>query len=146
MLAWRAAGYCLRELFGDVLGGIRDEFETREIAEAEEMRDITPPASVKSKPTPPKPPKPPAPPSAKTIDADPVTEQPAGGSEFVLGDFLDEIETVIAGAKDEADVEEIWTDFDAPAVLETEGHADMIDAAFAIKTRRLAQLSSLNGG
>ncbi|QIG67296.1 single-strand DNA binding RecT-like protein [Rhizobium phage RHph_TM3_3_3] len=147
MLAWRAAGYCLRELFGDVLGGIRDEFETREIADAEEMRDITPAAeSVESKPTPPKPLKPPAPPSATTIDADPVTEKPAGGSEFVLGDFLDEIETAIAGAKDEADVEEIWTDFDAPAVLETEGHADMIDAAFAIKTRRLAQLSSLNGG
>jgi hypothetical protein len=52
----------------------------------------------------------------------------------------------VAGAKDEADVEEIWNDFDAPAVLETEGHADMIEAAFAIKTRRLAQLSTLNGG
>ncbi|MGV4796173.1 hypothetical protein [Rhizobium sp. F40D2] len=148
MLAWRAAGYCLRELFGDVLGGIRDEFEVREIADAEEMRDITPMAeSVESKPTPPKPPKPPAPPSVgKTIDADPVTEKQDGGSEFVLGDFLDEIETTLAGAKDEADVEEIWNDFDAPAVLETEGHVDMIDAAFAIKTRRLAQLSSLNGG
>lgn len=144
MLAWRAAGYCLRELFGDVLGGIRDEFEVREIADAEEMRDITPATeSVESKPTPPKPP---APPSAKTIEADPVTETQDGESEFVLGDFLDEIETALASAKDEADVEEIWTDFDAPAVLETEGHADMIDAAFAIKTRRLAQLSPMNGG
>lgn len=149
MLAWRAAGYCLRELFGDVLGGIRDEFEVREIADAdaEEMRDITPPAeTVASKPSPPKPPKPPAPPSAKTIDADPVAEKQDGGSEFVLGDFLDEIETTLGGAKDEADVEEIWNDFDAPAVLETEGHADMIEAAFAIKTRRLAQLSPMNGG
>jgi len=147
MLAWRAAGYCLRELFGDVLGGIRDEFEAREIADPEEMRDITPTTEpVEAKPTPPKPPKPPAPPSATTIDADPVTEQPAGESEFSLGDFLDEIETAIAGAKDEADVEDAWNDFDAPAVLETEGHSDMIDAAFAIKTRRLAQLSSLNGG
>ncbi|QJS27429.1 hypothetical protein [Rhizobium ruizarguesonis] len=146
MLAWRSAGYCLRELFGDVLGGIRDEFEVREIAEAEAMRDITPLAeSVESKPTPPKPPKPPAPPSAKTIEAEP-DEKPSEASEFVLGDFLDEIETAVAGAKDEADVEEIWNDFDAPAVLETEGHADMIEAAFAIKTRRLAQLSSLNGG
>ncbi|MGO8422307.1 recombinase family protein [Rhizobium ruizarguesonis] len=144
MLAWRAAGYCLRELFGDVLGGIRDEFEVREIAEAEEMRDITPPAAADSKPTPPKPPKPPAPPSAKTIEAEP--EKPADSAEFVLGDFLDEIETALAGAKDEAEVEEIWNDFDAPAVLETEGHEDMIEAAFAIKMRRLAQLSSLNGG
>jgi hypothetical protein len=32
MKQWRAAGFCLRELFGDVLGGIRDEFEAREIA------------------------------------------------------------------------------------------------------------------
>ncbi|NNU66575.1 hypothetical protein G9X67_14980 [Rhizobium sp. WYCCWR 11152] len=144
MLAWRAAGYCLRELFGDVLGGIRDEFEVREIAEAEEMRDITPPAAAESKPTPPKPPKPPAPPSAKTIEAEP--EKAADPAEFVLGDFLDEIETALAGAKDEADVEEIWNDLDAPAVLETEGHDDMIEAAFAIKTRRLAQLSTLNGG
>jgi hypothetical protein len=144
MLAWRAAGYCLRELFGDVLGGIRDEFEVREIAEAEEMRDITPPAAAENKPTPPKPPKPPAPPSAKTIEAEP--EKSADSAEFVLGDFLTEIETALAGAKDEADVEEIWTDFDAPSVLETEGHEDMIEAAFAIKTRRLAQLSTLNGG
>ncbi|MGZ2501791.1 hypothetical protein EHI47_11500 [Rhizobium leguminosarum] len=144
MLAWRAAGYCLRELFGDVLGGIRDEFEVREIAEAEEMRDITPPAAAENKPTPPKPPEPPAPPSAKTIEAEP--ERPADSAEFVLGDFLTEIETALAGAKDEADVEEIWNDFDAPAVLETEGHEDMIEAAFAIKTRRLAQLSNLNGG
>jgi len=146
MLAWRAAGYCLRELFGDVLGGIRDEFEVREIAEAEEMRDITPPAASENKPTPPKPPKPPAPPSAKTIEAEPVTENQDGEIEFSLGDYLDEIETAMAGAKDEADVEEIWNDFDASAVLETEGHSDMIEAAFAIKTRRLAQLSSLNGG
>jgi hypothetical protein len=145
MLAWRAAGYCLRELFGDVLGGIRDEFEVREIAEAEEMRDITPVAGAESKPTPPKPPRPPAPLSAKTIEAEPG-EKPSDVSEFSLGDFLDEIETAIAGAKDEADVEEIWNDFDAPAVLETEGHEDMIEAAFAIKTRRLAALSPMNGG
>ncbi|KQV28140.1 hypothetical protein ASC97_07275 [Rhizobium sp. Root1203] len=145
MLAWRAAGYCLRELFGDVLGGIRDEFEAREIADLDEMRVVSPPVS-ESKPTPPKPPKPPAPPAAKTIDADPVVDQKQREGEFALGDFLDEIETALSGANDEADVEEIWNDFDAPAVLETEGHADTIDAAFAIKTRRLAQLSPMNGG
>lgn len=146
MIAWRAAGYCLRELFGDVLGGIRDEFEAREIAELDEMRDVTPPSEGKAGPSkPPVPPKPPAPPTAKTIDAEPEkpSEQTA---EFILGDFLSEIETSLAGAKDEVEVEEIWTDFDAPAVLETNGHADMIDAAFAIKNRRLAQLSPLNGG
>ena len=142
MLAWRAAGYCLRELFGDVLGGIRDEFEVREIDEVETMRDITP-----EKPAlPPKPPAPPAPPgkAAETVEAAQVTEPTE--SEFALGDFLEQIETGLAGAKDEVEVEEIWTDFDAPAVLESNGHADMIEAAVSIKQRRLAQLSPLNGG
>lgn len=143
MLAWRAAGYCLRELFGDVLGGIRDEFEAREIADVEEMRDVTP--SAEAKPTPPKPPKPPAPPVAKTIEAEAAPMVEDDGA-FDLGAFLENIETSLSGAKDEASVEEIWTDFDAPAVLESEGHADMIDAAFSIKTRRLALLSTLNGG
>lgn len=140
MLAWRSAGYCLRELFGDVLGGIRDEFEVREIDEVETMRDITP-----EKPAlPPKPPAPPAPPAkaAETVDAKLEATEP----EFVLGDFLEQIETGLAGAKDEVEVEEIWTDFDAPAVLESNGHADMIEAAVSIKQRRLAQLSPLNGG
>lgn len=142
MLAWRAAGYCLRELFGDVLGGIRDEYEVREIDEAETMRDITP-----EKPSlPPKPPAPPAPPphAAEPVESAPVTEPTA--PEFNLGDFLEQIETGLAGAKDETDVAEIWNDFDAPAVLETNGHADMIDTAFAIRDRRLAQLAPLNGG
>lgn len=143
MLAWRAAGYCLRELFGDVLGGIRDEFEVREIADTEELRDVTPAAAAVTKPQPPKPPAPPAPPSAKVIEAEP---DQAAESQFNLGDFLDEIETSLAGAKDEADVEEIWTDFDAPAVLETEGHADMIDAAYAIRDRRLSALSTVSAG
>ncbi|MBD9510041.1 hypothetical protein IB265_25025 [Ensifer sp. ENS10] len=142
MLAWRAAGYCLRELFGDVLGGIRDEFEVREIDEVETMRDITP-----EKPAlPPKPPAPPAPPAkaTETVETAPVTEPTE--QEFNLGDFLEQIETGLAGAKDETDVAEIWNDFDAPAVLETNGHADMIDTAFAIRDRRLAQLAPLNGG
>lgn len=148
MAGWRAAGYCLRELFGDVLGGIRDEYEAREIADAEEMRNITPEPAAESKQTPPKPPKPPAPPSAaKTIDAEPVKDTAEeAAAEFDLGAYLDEIETALASAKDEASVEEIWNDFDAPATLESEGHADMIDAALAIKTRRLAVLSPLNGG
>lgn len=145
MLAWRAAGYCLRELFGDVLGGIRDEFEAREIADAESMRDITLSAE-ESKPILPKPPKPPSPPAAKAVEAQPAQAEPPAEEGFHLGDFLESLETAIAGAKDEVEVEEIWTDFDAPAVLETEGHADLIDTAFSIKTRRLALLSPLNGG
>lgn len=144
MLAWRAAGYCLRELFGDVLGGIRDEFEAREIADAEEMRDITP----TERPAPPKPPAPPAPPSAKTIEAEPeaTTEEQPAESDFDLGAFLEEVETSLATAKDTASAAEIWNDYDAPAILESNGHADMIDAAYAIRDRAYAKLEPYNGG
>lgn len=142
MLAWRAAGYCLRELFGDVLGGIRDEFEAREIADTEEMRDITP----TDRPAPPKPPAPPAPPSAKTIEADPAaTEEQPSEADFDLGAFLEEIETSLATAKDSASAAEIWNAYDAPAILESNGHADMIDTAYAIRDRAYLKLEPLGG-
>lgn len=152
MLSWRAAGYCLRELFGDVLGGIRDEFEEREIARSTqrdepEMRDITPAdqsAPAKKSLTPPRPPKAGAEPAKE--DTAPVDDLQHGDGEFDLGEFMEDLETSLATAKDEESVEEIWTDFDAPAVLETEGHADMIDAAFAVRDRELARLNGLNGG
>jgi len=144
MLAWRAAGYCLRELFGDVLGGIRDEFEAREIADAEDMRDITP----AERPAPPKPPAPPTPPISKVIEAEPqpATEEQPAESDFDLGAFLEEIETSLATAKDSASAAEIWNDYDAPAILESHGHADMIDAAYAIRDRAYAKLEPYNGG
>jgi hypothetical protein len=53
MQQWRAAGYCLRELFADVLGGITDEYEAREIAgeiyepEASKTLDLQPPSPSK---------------------------------------------------------------------------------------------------
>lgn len=49
MMMWRAAGYCLRWLFADVLGGMPDEYEAREI---EDMVDITPPRTA-TRPAPP---------------------------------------------------------------------------------------------
>jgi hypothetical protein len=144
MLAWRAAGYCLRELFGDVLGGIRDEFEAREIAEADEMRDITP----AERPAPPKPPAPPTPPTSMVIEAEPqpATEEQSAESDFDLGAFLEELETSLATAKDSASAAEIWNDYDAPAILETNGHTDMIDTAYAMRDRAYAKLETLNGG
>lgn len=138
MLRHKAMIQAARYAFG--FSGIYDEDEGRKIAE---MRDVTP--APEAKQTPPKPPRPPAPPVAKTIEAEAAPMAEDDGA-FDLGAFLENIETSLAGAKDEADVEEIWTDFDAPAVLESAGHADMIDAAFSIKDRRLAQLSTLNGG
>lgn len=47
MLGWRAAGFCLRELFGDVLGGITDDWEAREISG---MVDISPQQQAPTKP------------------------------------------------------------------------------------------------
>lgn len=139
MLRHKAMIQAARYAFG--FSGIYDEDEGSKIAE---MRDVTPAK-------PPVPPKPPAPPAAatiqdnepKTIEAEPFIET---DDQFNLGDFLEQIEIGLAGAKDETQVEEIWTDFDAPAVLETNGHADMLDTAFAIRDRRLAQLAPLNGG
>jgi hypothetical protein len=56
MMMWRSVGYCLRWLFADVLGGMPDEYEAREI---EAMIDITPAlppraeSAASSRPTPP---------------------------------------------------------------------------------------------
>ncbi|MBD9635430.1 phage recombination protein Bet [Ensifer sp. ENS07] len=116
-------------------------------AEEMEGRVIDHEASERVSPQPP--PKPPAPPAPPTMAAAPIESEPVGETteaQFVLGDFLEQIETGLAGAKDETQVEEIWNDFDAPAVLETNGHADMIDTAFAIRDRRLSQLSTVAAG
>lgn len=137
MLRHKAMIQAARYAFG--FSGIYDEDEGRKIAE---MRDVTP----ESRPTPPKPPKPPAPPSAKTIDAEPAQSEQPNESEFDLGGYLEEIETALASAADAETVETIWTDFDTPATLETEGHADMIDAAYSIRDRALAKFATLNGG
>ena len=156
MIAWRAAGYCLRELFGDVLGGIRDEFEAREISDVEEMRDITPP-------TPPAPPKPPAPPSstkqtekaepaidhvADSIDADQPEEAVTidgeilgpddGGEEFDATGFFEALEAELTQAATVEDLEEAWMARDPLAVFD--GDDINIGIAKAIKNRALKNL------
>jgi hypothetical protein len=52
MLQWRATGYCMRWLFADVLGGMLDEFEARDI---EMLVDVTPPRQIDSTVPPPPP-------------------------------------------------------------------------------------------
>jgi len=143
MLAWRAAGYCLRELFGDVLGGIRDEFEAREIADAEDMRDVTP-----HNHTPPVPPVPPAPPveDAEVVDVtlEATDEAPAAEEPIDTAEFFGELEEAMSVAMDEATIEEIWS------VLDPEGTFDgddvNLEIAHKIKQRRLAQIHPVNGG
>lgn len=138
MIAWRAAGYCLRELFGDVLGGIRDEFEAREI-DADEMRDVTPRQ-------PPAPPMPPSPPTedANVIDVTAEEQQPTDVDQIDPAEFFEELEEALSGAMDEATVEEIWTGLDPEGTFD--GDDTNIEIAQKIKARRLAQLHPMNGG
>lgn len=131
MLAWRAAGYCLRELFGDVLGGIRDEFEAREIADAEFEE-------VQAAPKPPTPPSPPSPPS----NDEPETVEPEAVTcvHFDLESFLAELEEVLAGADSEETVEEVWDSFDVEATLTDD--EDALGRAFKLKHARLEQVAA----
>lgn len=91
MLQWRAAGYCLRELFADVLGGITDEYEARELAG--EMREINP-----EERTPPKPPSPPKPPAADQLSGE-------------LAALLAEVDGKMAKAEDHGDWNTIRTEY-----------------------------------
>lgn len=70
MMIWRATGWCLRWLFADVLGGMPDEYEARDI---EGMIDITPQLPpTNGRPQPPQAP----PPEDENQDASNETEKP----------------------------------------------------------------------
>lgn len=138
MLAWRAAGYCLRELFGDVLGGIRDEFEAREIAEAEAFRDVTPHEAIS-------PPSPPPPPRAPIIehDAPIIDDQPeavTGEQDFDAAVFFEGLEAAMAGAHDAEAVEAAWVEFDVESTLaDDDTNRDIADK---IKARALKRVTT----
>lgn len=144
MLAWRAAGYCLRELFGDVLGGIRDEFEAREIAEVEEMRDITPSRQPFEYPNPDAP-EPPT--DAKTVSGQvdtTATDLPSHGEDGGEADYEDALlalEADIAAAKTAEDVEATFDAADVPHVFPDD---DLRSRAFAIKRAKLAALVAID--
>lgn len=114
MLAWRAAGWCLRELFGDVLGGIRDEFEAQEIPVDELQPVIAPP-----------------PPEAEVEDATDIEpEEP-----FDAEGFLANLYVSLEAAKTEEAVMELWDEHDVEATL-TEDE-DALQKAFDIRKARL---------
>lgn len=133
MLAWRAAGYCLRELFGDVLGGVRDEFEAREIADAEfeEIHDA---------PTPPTPPTPPSPQGAADKAQPDEPAESVTGVHFDLESFLGELEDVLAGADSEETVIEVWDSFDVEATLTNDEGA--LGRAIKLRNDRLKALGA----
>lgn len=133
MLAWRAAGYCLRELFGDVLGGIRDEFEEREIADADFEE-------VQTAPVPPSPPSPPSPPAPGDAPLPDEAAEAVTGVHFDLESFLGELEDVLAGADSEDIVIECWDSFDVEATLTDD--EDALQRAFDLRNARLKAIAA----
>ncbi|RWB67593.1 hypothetical protein [Mesorhizobium sp.] len=155
MLAWRAAGYCLRELFADVLGGIRDEFEAREIAGELIEHHHEEPAPAKAKLMPPSPPKPPSPSAAIKPQEEVATEQSEEGTAtdssevekeepFDFGKFFEDLQIALQGARSITDVEDVWNEFDVEARFQDDD--DSRQLADRIKSRRLLALNPLNGG
>lgn len=153
MLAWRAAGYCLRELFGDVLGGIRDEFEAREIADLDDLRDVTPKDEQPSRPKPPVPPKPPVE-DAEVVDVTNQTEASenaevekqtdsdgkAGAQEEIIDDneYFEQLEEAMAVVSDAASLEEVWGEFDPLARFDGKPQGE-VNQGIALAIRKRAE-------
>lgn len=116
MLAWRAAGWCLRELFGDVLGGIRDEYEAED---SPEQQAIAPP--------------PPA------VAAPPPPEDATDAVIFDAPGFVTNLFAAVAEAADEEAIEEVWETWDVERTLV--GDDENLQAAFNIKKDRLEALT-----
>lgn len=157
MLMWRAAGYCLRDIFADVLGGLMDEFEAREIAD---YRDITPRAEAQAA-------IPDAPADEEEVAEIPATAPPEGESRPVdvpvkagLGDaleakaaesapvgesdeaaFLEMLEGELAFATNVQSVEEIWSENDVERTLY--GNDDALTKAFEIKKFSLDRVNPI---
>jgi hypothetical protein len=159
MCGWRAAGFNLRELFGDVLGGITDDWEAREIAG---MIDVTPqtPTEPRTPPTPPAPP--PEEPEDTTIISGTSNEvenlnTPAdqagdfNGDESNVtyvpdGEITPELKTSLWGLKQsleaktsEADIEEAFDQFDPQNTFAANDAA--IGEAFGIKKAAITALA-----
>lgn len=160
MLAWRAAGYCLRELFADVLGGITDEFEAREIA-GEYTREDAAPARL----TPPSPPSPPSPPAATTKAGPPSPPSPDANlarsadeheaqeedTGFSTSGFLQHIDDTLSLTSTEEAVIERWDELDVEATLT--GDDDALQHAFDVRKKHFARVeraavlrNPINGG
>lgn len=120
MLAWRAAGWCLRELFGDVLGGIRDEFEAQEIPVEEAQAVIAPP--------------PPAEPEVE--DATDIEVPEAFDTDAFLANLLVSLST----AETEEQLYELWDEHDVEATL-TE-HEQALQDAFDMRHARLDEIQA----
>lgn len=144
MMLWRATGYCLRWLFADVLNGMIDEFEARDMSM---MVDITPIPTIAQ--TPPEPPPEPETPPAGTTPAAEGDDQPhgeAGGQSDTAAppveadtveDALAELEELLSHADDADEVEGAFDSFDVQGRFS--GDEDALSRAFAIKRAALGE-------
>lgn len=119
MLAWRAAGWCLRELFGDVLGGIRDEFEAEEMTEQQQL--IAPP---------------PPEPEAASEQEDATDIEPIAPLD--VEEFLATLTVSLSTATTEDQLLELWDENDVEATLTDDEAA--LQRAFDLRAARLAAI------
>lgn len=117
MLAWRAAGWCLRELFGDVLGGIRDEFEAEEI-QVEQQQIMAPP-----------------PPADEPEDATDIEAEPMN-----VDKFIDDLDAAMLAATSEETLMEVWDGFDVEAALTHDDGA--LQRAFDLRKKHADELAA----
>lgn len=136
MLMWRAAGYCLRNLFADVLFGLVDEFEAAESAGYVDV-DV-PPTGTPIAGAPAMPPLPPPPPDIVDVPVD-GDEAPSESAT----EFLQSLDDAMATAADEATLEQIWADHDVEQTLADEDH--LFGLAKTAKERHQARLSAPAG-
>lgn len=131
----------LRKAFPEELGNTyaAEEMEGREIADGVTIEHAAKP----------KPPAPPAPP-AEIIDIKPQQTAPADTAQdaaidqhFDAAAYFEELETALAGAADEATVEEVWTSFDPGATFQNDEMN--FEIAEKVKNRRLAQITTVEG-
>lgn len=77
---------------------------------------------------------------AEGIDADQGEEAEA----VDYGDYFERLQDAMNGARDEASVEEVWTDFDPEATFQDDQPSR--ELADLIKRRRLGALNPVNAG
>lgn len=152
MMLWRATGYCLRWLFADVLGGMLDEHEAREI---EGMIDITPAAAASTSraapafEAPEPPPEPPAaedqsqdapePPAEEKMD--PETGEFTAADTSDVGRMLSDVDTALQSARTEEDVNRIFTESEVEGALADDDGA--LTQAYAIRTKHLDRVERI---
>lgn len=129
MVMRRAAGYCLGDLYSDVLFGLADEFDiAAETIDADYSIDA-PVAKIGGE-------LPPAPPPPKDNVIDGEASEVSDGS---LTDLLQQIDDDMATAADIESIEQIWADADADAAFAAD--ADMAAMARRVKERHQARVA-----